>query len=171
MAVVRVKPADLDVVIANAVAARTGRPTSHVARALTSRADEHVLRALAFGWWLYAKSRDAQIRHASDHVLLTTSIASALPHALKARIRSTATGPARGARASSRRPAIGDASGRFPVRTRCPHRRLGVRSNRAAARSAKYCLGHRGRSCPNAHSPFRPLDKRCRGWSCCGSSD
>jgi hypothetical protein len=59
MAVVRVKPADLDVVIANAVAARTGRPTSHVARALTSRADEHVLRALAFGWWLYAKSRDA----------------------------------------------------------------------------------------------------------------
>jgi undecaprenyl-diphosphatase len=42
-----------------------------------------VLCALAFGWWLYARTRDAPIRRASDHILLTTLATSALPHALK----------------------------------------------------------------------------------------
>jgi membrane-associated phospholipid phosphatase len=83
MALVTVKPTDVDVAIADAVAAHTGRPTEHFAEALTWGADEHVLCTLAFGWWLYARSGDAQTRHASDHVLLTTLVASALPHALK----------------------------------------------------------------------------------------
>jgi membrane-associated phospholipid phosphatase len=83
MALVRVKPTGADVAIADAVAARTGRPTSQVAEALTWGADEHVLCALAFGYWLYARSRDGEIRRASDHLLLTTLVASALPHALK----------------------------------------------------------------------------------------
>ena len=83
MALVRVKPTDADIAIADAVAAHTGRPAEHVAEALTWGADEHVLCALALGWWLYARSGDAQIRRASDHVLLTTLVASALPHALK----------------------------------------------------------------------------------------
>jgi membrane-associated phospholipid phosphatase len=83
MALVRVKPTDADVAIADAVAAHTGRPAEHIAEALTWGADEHVLCILAVGWWLYARSGDAQIRRASDHILLTTLVSSALPHALK----------------------------------------------------------------------------------------
>ncbi len=83
MALVRVRPTVADVAIADAVVARTGRPTEHVARALTWGADEHVLCALAFGWWLYTRSGDTRARRASDHVLLTTLVASALPHILK----------------------------------------------------------------------------------------
>jgi hypothetical protein len=83
MALIQVKPTDLDVAIADAIAARTGRPTEHAAEALTWGADEHVLCALAFGWWLYARSSDTQTRRTSDHVLLTTLVASALPHVLK----------------------------------------------------------------------------------------
>jgi len=84
MALVRVKPTAADVAIADAVAAHTGKPTEHVAGALTWGADEHVLCALAFGWWLYARTRDAPERRATDHILLTTLVASALPHVLKA---------------------------------------------------------------------------------------
>jgi membrane-associated phospholipid phosphatase len=83
MALVRVKPTVADVPIADAIAAHTARPTEHVAEAVTWGADEHVLCALAFGWWLYARTRDAPVRRASDHVLLTTLVASALPRVLK----------------------------------------------------------------------------------------
>ena len=84
MALIRVRPTQADVAIADGIAARTGRSTEHIAEAITWGADEHVLCALAFGWWLYARTRDAPVRRASDHVLLTTLVASALPHALKA---------------------------------------------------------------------------------------
>jgi hypothetical protein len=40
---------------------------------MTWGADQHVLCALAFGWWLYARTGDA----------LTTLVASELPHAIK----------------------------------------------------------------------------------------
>lgn len=83
MALIRIKPTRADVAIADGIAARTGRPAEHVAKALTWGADEHVLCALAFGWWLYARTRDTSVRRASDHILLTTLAASALPHALK----------------------------------------------------------------------------------------
>jgi membrane-associated phospholipid phosphatase len=83
MALFQVKPAQADVAIADGIAAHTGRPTEHIAEALTWGADEHVLCALAFGWWLYARTRDAPVRRASDHVLLTTIVASILPHVLK----------------------------------------------------------------------------------------
>jgi undecaprenyl-diphosphatase len=83
MALVRVKPTNADVAIADVVAARTGRSTEHAAEALTWGADEHVLRALAFGWWLYARTGDAEARRSSDHVLLATLVSSALPHLLK----------------------------------------------------------------------------------------
>jgi membrane-associated phospholipid phosphatase len=83
MAPIRVPPTSTDVAIANAVAARTGRPTEEVAQALTWGADEHLLFALAGAWWLYCRNKDARHRRASDHVLLTTIVASALPHVLK----------------------------------------------------------------------------------------
>lgn len=83
MARIRVGPTRADIAIADFIAARTGRPAEHVAKALTWGADEQVMCALAFGWWLYARTRDAPVRRASDHILLTTLAASALPHALK----------------------------------------------------------------------------------------
>jgi membrane-associated phospholipid phosphatase len=83
MALIRVRPTQADVAIADGIAARTGRTTEHIAGAITWGADEHVLCALAFGWWLYTRTRDAPVRRASDHILLTTLCASALPHALK----------------------------------------------------------------------------------------
>jgi membrane-associated phospholipid phosphatase len=83
MALFRVKPTEADTTIADGIAAHTGRPTEDIAQALTGGADEHVLCALAIGWWLYARTRDVSVRRASDHVLLTTIVASVLPHALK----------------------------------------------------------------------------------------
>jgi undecaprenyl-diphosphatase len=83
MAPVRVKPTQADVAIADGIATRAGRPTEHVAEALTWGADEHVLCAIAFGWWLYARTRDLPVRRASDHILLSTLVASALPRVLK----------------------------------------------------------------------------------------
>jgi hypothetical protein len=83
MAPIRVPPTAADVSIANAIAARTDRPTEQTAQALTWGADEHILCALAGGWWLYCRNKDLNQRRASDHVLLTTLVASALPHLLK----------------------------------------------------------------------------------------
>lgn len=83
MALFRVKPTEADVAIADGIAAHTVRPAEQLAGVVTWGADEHVLCALAIGWWLYARTRDASVRRASDHVLLTTIVASILPHALK----------------------------------------------------------------------------------------
>jgi membrane-associated phospholipid phosphatase len=83
MAPIRISPTSADVVIANGIAARTGRPTEQVAQALTWGADEHLLCALAGAWWVYCRNRDARDRRASDHILLTTVVASLLPHLLK----------------------------------------------------------------------------------------
>jgi len=74
MALFRVKPTEADITIADGIAAHTGRPAEHIAQALTWGADEHVLCALAIGWWLYARTREVSVRRASDHIL---------PHALK----------------------------------------------------------------------------------------
>jgi membrane-associated phospholipid phosphatase len=83
MAPIRVPPTSADVSIANAIAARTDRPTEQAAQVLTWGADEHILCALAVGWWVYCRNKDAARRRASDHVLLTTLVASVLPHLLK----------------------------------------------------------------------------------------
>jgi PAP2 superfamily len=83
MAPITVRPTAFDVAVANEIAAHTGPRTEEAAEALTWGADEHVLCALAAGWWLYARNKNKQTRLASDHVLLTTLVASALPHLLK----------------------------------------------------------------------------------------
>jgi membrane-associated phospholipid phosphatase len=83
MARVRVPPTRSDVSIANMIARHTGRPTEQAAELLTWGADEHILCALAAGWWLYSRQRNAEERRAADHILLTTLAASALPHLLK----------------------------------------------------------------------------------------
>jgi membrane-associated phospholipid phosphatase len=83
MALVTVRPTKADRSVANAVAAYTGPRTEQAAEVLTWGADEHVLCALAAGWWLYCRSKNSRDRRASNHVLLTTVVASALPHLLK----------------------------------------------------------------------------------------
>ena len=83
MAPIRVQPTRADVSVANAISRHTGRKTEKAAKFLTWGADEHILCALAAGWWLYSRRSNADERRAADHVLLTTLAASALPHLLK----------------------------------------------------------------------------------------
>jgi hypothetical protein len=83
MALFRVKHMEADVAIANEIASHTRPRLEHAAEALTWGADGHVLCALAACWWLYSRWKAPNSRRASDHVLLTTLVASALPHLLK----------------------------------------------------------------------------------------
>jgi membrane-associated phospholipid phosphatase len=83
MAAITVRPTRTDVSIANAISAHTGRSTERAAEFITWGADEHILCALAAGWWFYTRGKPADERRAGDHVLLTTLVASALPHVLK----------------------------------------------------------------------------------------
>jgi membrane-associated phospholipid phosphatase len=83
MALVTVRPTRGDVEIANAIASHTGPRTEQVAGLLTWGADEHLLCAMAAGWWLYSRSGDSASRRASNHILITTLVSSALPHILK----------------------------------------------------------------------------------------
>jgi undecaprenyl-diphosphatase len=83
MALVTVRPTTSDVAIASAIAAHTNPPTEEVSGVVTWGADEHILSALAIGWWLYARSQGSARRRTADHVLMTTLVASALPHLLK----------------------------------------------------------------------------------------
>jgi undecaprenyl-diphosphatase len=84
MALFRVRPTRADIEIANAVSKYTDPEAERIAETLTWGADEHILCALAAGWWLYSRHRTARDRQNSDHILLTTVAVTLLPHALKA---------------------------------------------------------------------------------------
>jgi len=47
-----VKPTQMDIAIAHAVARHTNKQTEQAADVFTWAGDEHVLGALAVGWWL-----------------------------------------------------------------------------------------------------------------------
>jgi membrane-associated phospholipid phosphatase len=83
MAPIRVRPTRADVLIANAIAGHTGPSTEEAAELLTWGADEHVICALAAGWWLYSRGKSGHERRVADHILITALVASALPHLLK----------------------------------------------------------------------------------------
>jgi len=83
MALVTIRPTATDIMIANAIAENTNPPTEKLAEVLTWGADEHILRTLAAAWWLYTRAQDQSARRAADHMLLTTLVASAIPHLLK----------------------------------------------------------------------------------------
>lgn len=78
-----VRPTRADVKIANTVSADTGRRAETAAGILTWGADEHILCALAAGWWLYCRDKGPHQRRDSDHLLLTAIAVTLLPHALK----------------------------------------------------------------------------------------
>ena len=77
------KPTRADIEIANAVANDTNPRTEWAASLLTWGADEHVLLAIAAGWWLYNRRGSPRRRRNSDHLLLTMLTASLVPHLLK----------------------------------------------------------------------------------------
>lgn len=83
MALYRVRPMRADVAIAHAVSEHTSPKIEAVAERLTWGADEHVLCALAAGWWLYCRNRGSRARRNSDHILLTAVVATVIPHVLK----------------------------------------------------------------------------------------
>ncbi|HJZ20136.1 MAG TPA: phosphatase PAP2 family protein [Bradyrhizobium sp.] len=83
MALATIRPTAADVCVANAIAAHTRPGTEQTAQALTWGADEHILVALAVGWWAYTRTRSANQRRAANHVLLTTVVASLAPHLFK----------------------------------------------------------------------------------------
>src|SRR3954454_24042142 len=83
MALFRIRPTADDIEIANAVSEHTNPQTEEVAKTLTWGADEHLVCALAAGWWLYCRGKGARDRRNSDHILLTAVAVSLLPHLLK----------------------------------------------------------------------------------------
>jgi undecaprenyl-diphosphatase len=83
MALITVRPTATDIAIANMIAAHTNPPTEKTAEVLTWGADEHLLLVLTAGWWFYTRGQPRRRRRAADHVLLTTLVASAMPHLLK----------------------------------------------------------------------------------------
>ena len=83
MALFRIRPTHADIEIAEQISERAGPEIEQLARILTWGADEHVICALAAGWWLFCRRRGAQHRTDSNHVLLTTVAVTLLPHLLK----------------------------------------------------------------------------------------
>lgn len=83
MALFRIRPTRPDIEIAEQIADHTSADVERIAGALTWGADEHVMCALAAGWWLYCRHRGARHRADSNHILLTTAAVTLLPHLLK----------------------------------------------------------------------------------------
>ena len=83
MALFTVKPTKADETIAREIARHTAPVPEKAAAFLSWGADEHVLIALAAGFWLYGRGADARTRTASNHLLLTTTAVTLLPHVLK----------------------------------------------------------------------------------------
>lgn len=79
---ITVSPTHSDIVIARAVARHTSPSAETASEVLTWGADEHVLCAIALGWWLLSRRRPDQ-RQASTHILVTTLTAALVPHLLK----------------------------------------------------------------------------------------
>ena len=80
---VEVPPTGPDVRLAQAIAEATQPLPEAVARILTWGADEHVLCALALGWWAYSHLARSPRRKKSDHIALVTLLVTAAPHLLK----------------------------------------------------------------------------------------
>jgi membrane-associated phospholipid phosphatase len=83
MALFRIRPTRADIEIAEWISDHTRPEVEQIAKVLTWGADEHVIWALAAGWWLYCRHRSARQHFDSNHILLTTVAATLLPHLLK----------------------------------------------------------------------------------------
>ncbi|NOJ42912.1 phosphatase PAP2 family protein [Bradyrhizobium australiense] len=83
MALFRVRPTQADIEIADAISRNTNAKAETAAQIVSWGADEHILCALAAGFWLYCRSGSRRARRDSSHVLLTTIAVTLLPHVLK----------------------------------------------------------------------------------------
>ena len=83
MALFRVRPTQTDIEIADAISRHTNSDVETAAQILSWGADEHILCALAAGWWLCCRHGSIQARRDSSHILLTTMAVTILPHVLK----------------------------------------------------------------------------------------
>jgi undecaprenyl-diphosphatase len=83
MALYRVKPTRMDETVARTIARHAAPVPEKAAEVLSWGADEHLLIALAAGFWLYGRAADRRTRVASNHILLTTAVVALLPHLLK----------------------------------------------------------------------------------------
>jgi membrane-associated phospholipid phosphatase len=83
MALVTIKPNEIDLAIAHAIARKARPVPEEVARAVTWGADEKLLLALAAVGWLVTRTEPKSLRRAGNHLLLVTATASLLPHVLK----------------------------------------------------------------------------------------
>jgi len=81
-----VRPTKADHAIADVVARNTSEPAESFSQALTWAADEHVLCAVAAGWWLFCRFQAPQQQQISNHLLLTAVTTAIVPHLLKKHI-------------------------------------------------------------------------------------
>ena len=160
---ITVRPTYADLSVANAISAHTGPRIERAAKFLTWGADEHILCALAAGWWLYCRGKDAKVRRASDHIFLTTLVSSGLPHILKMVFdqerpdRRTVQGALAGC------PVLRQAARRISIRPCRAHRGVGFRGQYASREATQCDLEHRRRVGPDAGCTVGALGERC----CC----
>lgn len=83
MALVTIKPTNIDIAIANEIADHTNPELEETAQGLTWGADEHVLLALAAAGWLYVRLRRPEKQPVANHILAASLATAILPHLLK----------------------------------------------------------------------------------------
>src|SRR4051812_4472367 len=81
-----VHPTKADHAVAGLVARNTSEPVEKFSQAVTWAADEHVLCALAAGWWLFCRLHSPRQQQISNHLLLTAVTTAVVPHLLKSHI-------------------------------------------------------------------------------------
>ncbi|OJU25405.1 MAG: phosphatase PAP2 family protein, partial [Nitrobacter sp. 62-13] len=80
---VSVKPAEVDIEIAQTIAHHTSPVPEEIGRALAWGADEKLLLILAAIGWVASRGGGEQLRRAANHALLVTVASSLLPHGMK----------------------------------------------------------------------------------------
>jgi membrane-associated phospholipid phosphatase len=86
MALITVRPTQLDKDIARGIARHADVPIERAAEVLTWGADEHLLIVAAMVGWLVTRKSEEPLRRLSTHFLLCSLSSAVLPHILKALI-------------------------------------------------------------------------------------
>ena len=83
MALITVRPTQLDSDIARGIARHTDIPIERAAKVLTWGADEHLLIAAATVGWLLTRKSEEPLRRLSTHLLMCSLSTAVLPHIFK----------------------------------------------------------------------------------------
>jgi membrane-associated phospholipid phosphatase len=79
-------PTTADVVVAKAAARYTNPPIQKLARTITWAADGKVLCALSAVFWVLSRGGSEREHVIADHLLVTTLVATAVPHLIKSAV-------------------------------------------------------------------------------------